>query len=169
MRFFLTLSAAVYAVVVATFATIAHEYQAGALLIEHPVIPSTVRSAPVAAGYLKITNSGNEPERLNSVRTEISVKSSIHEMKMVDGVMKMRPITGGLEIPAGATITLKKGGNHLMFMKLHEQMETGQSHKVVLTFEKAGDVEVEMLVVDPADLGDGDEKEDGSSHSEHTH
>ncbi len=130
----------------------AHDYRTGDLVIKHAVIPSTVKSAPVAAGYLMISNSGTSPERLISVKTGFSGKSGIHQMKMIDGIMKMRPIVGGLEIAAGETVVLKKGSKHLMFMKLQEQMETGQLHSVILTFEHAGDVEIEMQVVDPVDL-----------------
>ena len=158
-RFLIFVSAVLFAAVSA----FAHEYKTGDLLIDHPVIPSTVKSAPVAAGYLRIFNSGQTAERLVSVRTGFSAKSSIHEMKMVEGVMKMRPLAGGIKIPAGESVVLKKGGEHLMFMKLREQMEVGQLRKVILTFEKAGEIVIEMEVVDPADLVDGAEKTDHST------
>jgi copper(I)-binding protein len=83
---------------------------------------------------------------------------------MVDGVMKMRPLADGIEIKPGETVTLKKGGLHLMFMKLKEQMEVGQMRKAILTFEKQGSVEIDLMVVDPAEM-DG---EDGMDHSGHS-
>jgi len=54
----------------------------------------------------------------------------------------------------------------LMFMKLNEQMEAGQMRKVTLKFEKAGELDVEMIVVDMNDLGE--ETQDHSNHSGHT-
>ena len=39
-------------------------------------------------------------------------------MSMQNGVMRMRPVAGGLEIKPGQTVTLKPGGYHMMFMQL---------------------------------------------------
>lgn len=144
----------------------ANDYKLGNLVVEHPVIPATVKAAPVAAGYLKITNNGTEADRLVSISADFSAKQQIHTMTMIDSVMRMRPLKDGVEIPAGGEATLRAGGDHLMFMKLNEQMEAGQMRKVTLVFEKAGELEVEMLVVDMSDLGD--EKEDHTNHSGHT-
>ena len=144
----------------------AHDFKHGDLVIDHSVIPATVASAPVAAGYMKITNNGTEADRLVSFETNFTGKESIHTMKMIDGVMKMRPLENGLEIPAGETVVLKRGGFHLMFMQLQEQMEAGQLREVVLNFERAGEVKVEMLVLDPADM-EGDEM-DHSNHGDHS-
>lgn len=143
----------------------AHDVKHGDLVIEQPVIPATVASAPVAAGYMKITNKGTEADRLVSFEADFTGKESIHTMKMIDGVMKMRPLADGLEIPAGETVALKKGGFHLMFMQLQEQMEVGQMRDVVLNFEKVGKITVKMMVMDPADMHGGDTDHSGHSHS----
>lgn len=144
----------------------ANDYEFGDLVIEHPHIPATVEAAPVAAGYLKIKNKGGEADKLISISAEFSAKQQIHTMTMIDGVMRMRPLKGGVEIPAGGEATLRSGGDHLMFMKLNEQMEAGQMRKVTLVFEKAGELEIEMIVVDMSDLGE--ETEDHTKHSGHT-
>jgi copper(I)-binding protein len=60
------------------------------------------------------------------------------------GVMRMREIAGGLEIAPGATVELKPGGYHVMFMDLTRQLQQGESVKGTLVFEKAGKVEVEF-------------------------
>ncbi len=44
----------------------------------------------------------------------------IHEMTMTDGVMKMRPLSNGLEIKPGETIELKPNSFHAMFVGLKE-------------------------------------------------
>lgn len=141
----------------------AHEYKQGNLLIEHPVIPATVKVAPVAAGYLRIVNSGDEDDRLISISAEFSQKQEIHTMKVIDGVMRMRPVENGVVIPAKGEAVLKRGGDHLMFIKLAEPMEAGQLRDVTLTFEKAGDISIGMIVVDPVDL-----EEDEANHSNHS-
>ena len=57
------------------------------------------------------------------------------------GVMKMRQVDG-LVIAPGASIELKPGGYHLMFLGLKSPLKQGQSVKGTLVFEKAGAVEV---------------------------
>ncbi len=124
----------------------AHEYNVGALHIGHPWARATPKGAGVAGGYLKITNNGTEPDRLVGGSTNFAGKFEIHEMSMDGGVMRMRPITGGLEIKPGQTVELKPGGFHLMFMDLKEPLKAGERVKGVLTFEKAGNVNVEYAI-----------------------
>ena len=42
----------------------AHEYKIGTLEIGHPWARATPKGASVAAGYLKVTNTGKEADRL---------------------------------------------------------------------------------------------------------
>ncbi|RUY67895.1 copper chaperone PCu(A)C, partial [Mesorhizobium sp. M7A.F.Ca.CA.001.09.2.1] len=69
-----------------------------------------------------------------------------HEMGVKDGVMTMRPVAGGLEIPAGGKVALAPGGYHLMFMGLKRQPKQGEKFSATLTFEKAGAVSVDFAV-----------------------
>ena len=68
-------------------------------------------------------------------------------MTMDNGVMKMRPVEGGLEIKPGETVTLKPGGFHMMLVDLKHPLETGNTVEATLQFEKAGTVKVELPVV----------------------
>ena len=68
-------------------------------------------------------------------------------MTMENGVMKMRPVEGGLEIKPGETVTLKPGGLHMMLVDLKHPLEAGKTSKSTLQFEKAGTVKVEMPVL----------------------
>lgn len=140
--------------VFATLATLAlsatlslgHDYKVGTLEIAHPWAKATVTGQPVAGGFMKIVNNGTEPDRLIKVTSGVSDMIQVHEMKVENGVMKMGEIPDGLEIAPGATIELKPGGLHVMFMGIKTPFKDGESVKAVLTFEKAGDVEVEFKV-----------------------
>jgi len=66
-------------------------------------------------------------------------------MEMAGMVMKMRPLAG-LDIPAGQSVTLKPGGEHIMLMGLNGPLREGQSFPLTLTFEKAGAREVTVPV-----------------------
>jgi len=121
-------------------------YKAGSLSIEAPWTRATPGGAQVAGGYMKITNAGKETDRLVNGVFPHAARFEVHEMAVEGGVMKMRPLTKGLEIAPGQTVELKPGGYHVMFMGLKQGLKEGQSVKGTLMFEKAGTVEVEYRV-----------------------
>ena len=67
-------------------------------------------------------------------------------MSMDNGVMKMRPVTDGLEIKPGQTVELKPSAFHLMLMNLKGPIQRGKPFKATLMFAKAGAVDVEFAV-----------------------
>ena len=136
---------AVAALFIATCAH-AHDYKIGDLAIAHPWTRATPKSATVAGGYLKITNTGSTPDRLTGGSVEVARKFEVHEMSMDGGVMKMRELKNGVEIPPGATVELKPGSYHIMMMNLSRPLAKGEKIKGALIFEKAGKVDVEFTV-----------------------
>lgn len=125
----------------------AQEFKAGDLTVERPWSRATPAGAQVAGGYMVIRNAGSAPDRLLSVASDISGKAEIHTMAVDDkGVMTMRMVEGGLEIPAGGTVELKPGGYHLMFIGLKAPPKEGEGFAAMLTFEKAGELAVEFAV-----------------------
>lgn len=125
---------------------LAHEFKVGDLEIEHPWSRATPMGAKVAGGYFTIINKGSAPDRLLSISSDISEKAELHEMGVKDGVMTMRPVSGGLEVPAGGKVALAPGGYHLMFVGLKRQPKQGEKFGATLTFERAGTVDVEFAV-----------------------
>jgi copper(I)-binding protein len=119
----------------------AHEVRAGVLVLTDLWSRATPPNAPSGGGFLTITNTGDTPDRLIAVATPEAGKAEIHEMKVADGVMTMRPLENGIEIPARGTVTLAPGGVHLMFMELKAPFVAGRKLPVTLTFEKAGTVD----------------------------
>ncbi len=127
-------------------AAVAGDYHAGSLDISNPWSRATPKGAPVAAGYLTIKNTGTTADRLIGGSSDVAPKFEVHEMSMDNGVMKMRPIKGGLEIKPGDTVALSPQGNHIMFVGLKKQLKQGDRIKATLDFEKAGKVEVDFDV-----------------------
>lgn len=125
----------------------AHEFKVGGIEIIHPWSRATPEGARVAAGYVVVRNNGAEADRLVSVTGEIAGRSEIHEMAVDDkGVMTMRPLAEGIEIPAGGEVELAPRSYHIMFMDLQRAPKEGESFAGTLTFEKAGTVDVEFSV-----------------------
>ncbi|CDX32992.1 conserved exported hypothetical protein [Mesorhizobium sp. ORS 3359] len=135
---------------------LAHEFKVGDLEIQHPWSRATPPGAKVAGGYFTVVNKGSAPDRLLSISSDISDKAELHEMGVKDGVMTMRPVEGGLEIPAGGKVALKPGAYHLMFTGLKRQPKQGEKFPATLTFEKAGSVKVEFAVEGMGETGSGD-------------
>jgi copper(I)-binding protein len=124
----------------------AADVMAGNLKISAPWARATPKGASVGGGYLSITNNGDTPDRLLGGSTGVSKGFEIHSMTMDNGVMKMRPVTGGLEIKPGQTVELKPGGYHVMFVGLKHGLRQGDHVNATLNFEKAGKVDVEFTV-----------------------
>ena len=124
----------------------AYDYKVGALEIDHPWSRAVPKGATVAAGYVTIKNTGTEPDRLLGGSTPVAGKFEVHEMSMDKGIMKMRPVAGGVEIKPGETVELKPQSFHIMMMGLKQPIEKGKPFKGSLVFEKAGAVDVDFAV-----------------------
>ncbi|CAH0341043.1 DUF1775 domain-containing protein [Rhizobium sp. CECT 9324] len=104
---------------------------------------------PVGGGFITITNKGAEDDVLVSATSPNAGEVQLHEMAMVNDVMKMRQLPDGIKVPAGQSVELKPGGLHLMFFKISEPFRDGATVPVTLTFQKAGSVDV-VLPIGPA-------------------
>jgi len=122
-------------------------YRAGDLLIEQPWSRATPGGAKVAGGYVRITNKGTAPERLVGGSFAAAGRMEVHEMSVTDGIMRMKPVEGGVAIPPGATVELKPGGYHAMFLDLQHPLKEGDTIQGTLQFEKAGSVPVTYRVL----------------------
>lgn len=138
------------------------DYTLGDIQIDHPWSRETPAGAGVGAGYMVVRNMGDTADALVGGETAIAGRVEVHEMAMENGVMKMRPLKDGLEIPPGGEVVLKPGGYHLMFMDLNEQIIQDQPFSVMLMFRDAGAIEVEFDVE-----GIGARESGGHDHGNH--
>lgn len=124
----------------------AHDYKAGTIAINHPWARATPAGAPVAGGYLTLTNNGTETDTLIGGRSAFASAVEIHESTTVDGVARMRQLTDGVEIAPGHKVELAPGAIHMMFIKPARQLKEGEKFPVTLRFLKAGEVNVDFAV-----------------------
>jgi len=125
----------------------AGDYDVGSIHISQPWSRATPKGAASGAGYMTLTNKGAVPDKVSCVSDDASAQCQIHSMTMDGGVMKMRPVEGGLEIKPGESVILKPGGYHMMFLDLKHPLEQGQAVKVTLKFDHAGTIDVEYPVL----------------------
>lgn len=118
----------------------------GPISVENAWSRATAEDVQVAVGYLTIRNNGDAPDRLVSASAIFAGQTEIHQTKMVDGVMQMRPVTDGVPIPAKGTVALEPNSYHLMFIRFKGPLKKGDAFLGTLTFEHAGNVEVTFHV-----------------------
>src|SRR6516164_5934494 len=124
----------------------ADEVKAGDLVISQAWSRATPGGAKTGGGFLTIENKGSAPDKLIGASADAAGKIEVHEMTTANGVMKMRPVEGGLAIDPGKTVKLAPGGYHLMMMELKNPLKQGDKLPVTLQFEKAGKVAVSLDV-----------------------
>lgn len=99
------------------------------------------------AGYMTITNKGAVADQLVSASCAAAASVTLHQSRLVNGVMTMRPVPG-VPIASGAGASLAPGGFHLMLEGLKRPLAAGGKVPIVLTFTHAGPIRVELEVRD---------------------
>ena len=119
---------------------------AAPLRIETPWLRETPPAARTGAGYALIRNAGPREDRLLDARSTVAERVEVHSMTMDGGIMRMRPVTGGLAIPAGGAVALRSGGYHLMLTGLKRPLRRGDVVEIRLRFARAGELPVRFRV-----------------------
>ncbi|MCP5143700.1 MAG: copper chaperone PCu(A)C [Gammaproteobacteria bacterium] len=148
MQYSLTLAATLLASAcsVAASSARAESFRNGAIEIDTPWSRATPPTQTVGGGFMVITNHGSTTDTLLTGSTTLAAELQIHTVTMTDGVMRMRPLDGGLVIEPGQSVVLQPGGYHLMFIGLGKPLQPGDSFDAVLHFEHAGDIAVRFDV-----------------------
>lgn len=131
----------------------AHDYTLGSLSIDHPWARATAPGAPVGGGFMSISNTGEEPDRLLGGSADFATEVQIHESSMADGMMRMQHRPDGVSVPEGGALVLRPGSYHLMFVGLQRRLVEGERETVTLEFERAGEIEVELTIEGPGEQG----------------
>ncbi|MEM1162703.1 MAG: copper chaperone PCu(A)C [Pseudomonadota bacterium] len=133
----------------------AHETTSGDLTIFHAAARPNLPNRPTAA-YMVISNGGDTMEVLLSATSPSFETIELHTVEKDGDVMTMMPVET-IEVPAGGSAVLEPGSFHLMLFGAEKPFKVGDSYPLVLTFENAGDVTVEVKV----------EKISAGSHGDH--
>ena len=123
-----------------------HGPQTDTIRVEQPWVRATTPGAKVAGGFFALVNTGTAADKLTGGTADFADRVEVHEMAVVDNMMTMKRLDAGLEVAPGATVELKPGSYHIMFVGLKRQLTAGETVKVVLNFEKAGAVPVDCAV-----------------------
>lgn len=120
---------------------------AAGIEVQDPYARSASEMATTGAAFMVITNGTETADRLIGVASDAAEKVELHTHREdSNGVMRMIHVEEGFELPAGGEIVMERGGHHVMFMGLTAPMAQGDMIDLTLTFEKAGDVAVQVPV-----------------------
>lgn len=123
----------------------AQEVMAGSIAISQPWSRPTPPKAPVASGYMKLTNTGAEADSLLSISSPVAKRAEIHRSVVENGIASMRP-AGAIVIEPGKTVDFEQEKLHIMFMEPTQMLKDGEKFSATLVFDKAGPVDVEFSV-----------------------
>lgn len=130
--------------------------------------------ATMGAAYVTITSATDDKLTGAKVDADVAASAEVHETVMAEGgtptsmpmgsattamgsdttmntggEMTMRPVEF-IELPAGVAVQMKPGGYHIMLIDLLKPLEVGASIKLTLVFEKAGEITIDVPVLDEA-------------------
>ncbi len=106
-----------------------------------------VKAAPsgMTAAFGTIENPTGKPIRIIGASSTFAPVMQLHEVIDKDGVMVMQQKPGGFLVPAGGSLELKAGGNHIMFVKLRKPIRAGAMIPVILITADGGLLRVTLM------------------------
>lgn len=98
-----------------------------------------VAGSGMTSGFGVITNPTDKPIRVVGARSpRFAGVVQLHDVAMQDGKMQMKEMDGGFVIPAGGSLELKPGGEHLMLMSMRQPVKAGEMVPMLLITSDGG-------------------------------
>ena len=119
--------------------------KAGNVMIHDGWARASIGNAPNSAAYMTLMTRGDAADKLLGAKTSLAETAELHTHIMDGDIARMRQVEA-IEIKPGEPVTLEPGGLHVMLMGLTENLEAGGVLPLTLTFEKAGDVAMEVPI-----------------------
>lgn len=116
------------------------------ITVSNAVVQPAMPGADSTTTYLKITNAGDEGDRLLGASARDFGSVEVHEMSNDDGMMGMRPLIYGLKVEAGETLDLNPLTTHIMLINPRRRFKPGAQVPISLHFLKAGTIRIQATV-----------------------
>lgn len=101
--------------------------------VKDPWVRGTVAAQKATGAFMQLSSA--QDARLVEARSPVANIVEVHEMAMVDNMMKMRALPNGLALPAGQTVELKPGSYHVMLIDLKAPLSEGEVVPITLVVE----------------------------------
>ena len=149
-------------------AAVQAQTQAQTVSVKDAWVRTSVQGQKATGAFMSITAKGGS--KLVSASSPVAGVAEVHEMKMDGDVMKMRAVSGGLDLPAGKQIDLKPGGYHIMLMDLKAALPKDSMVPLTLVFKDTKGVESKLeLKVPVAAIAPGGKAGTSAAMDAHRH
>jgi copper(I)-binding protein len=115
------------------------------LNIESAYVTALIPGQEVSAGYISISNSGDQDQVLQSFNSSAAHMVQLHEVAISSGIMSMDKVDE-LVLPAGGSINMQPGGLHLMIMGVDKEAFAGDSVDMQISFANGEVIDINMPV-----------------------
>jgi copper(I)-binding protein len=106
---------------------------------------ATLPGVPVGVAYFEIVNSGAADE-LTALESPVTRRVEMHSMKVVGGVMQMRPAQT-VDVPAHGRVVFEPYGLHAMLIDLKQPLNEGERFPLTLVFRHSGRMRVDVIIL----------------------
>ena len=141
----LKVSVIVAAMMLLATAAHAHSQKFKTLEIVHPWCIETEGNANPVVVSMTIRNTGTKSDRLLQVSASIAAKT---ELRGSAPSGTNGDVIASVPVERRGEVNLKRGGPHILMTGVQKPLEPYDSFPMTLTFERAGKVEVEVMVED---------------------
>lgn len=114
-----------------------------------------MRNRPISV-YMTVRNDGVEADKILSAASPMAKRVEVHTHLMENGIMKMRHVAGGVDIPTKSDVAFESGGLHLMVFGLDKGLQKGDEFPLKIMFEKAGMIEIKARLQGMKPMKHGD-------------
>ena len=101
-------------------------------VVDDAWVRATVAGQPSTGAFMHITS--NTDSKLVEVRSPVARTVQIHESKMQNDVMSMKPVAA-VALPAGKSVAIEPEGYHVMLIDLVNQVKAGDQVPLTLIVE----------------------------------
>ena len=130
-----------------------------ALTVERAVVRLSPNPAAPSVAYFTLKG-GPVDDRLIDVLSPVAVRAELHESMTMNnpstssgqGMATMKPIEGGVPVPAGSTIKFEQGGKHVMLFGVNARVKPDETMALVFTFASGSKYRIQASVRRPGQV-----------------
>ena len=111
-----------------------HQKHSGKFMIKEPWARASIGRN--GAAYFTLVNTGDTDLKVVGIMAGVAKRAELHTHIMDGDVMRMRPVDH-IMVPAGKSVTLKPGGDHVMLMGLTGKLKEGDTFPLTVMVENA--------------------------------
>ncbi|UFH49077.1 copper chaperone PCu(A)C [Pseudomonas sp. KNUC1026] len=126
-----------------------------AITVSAPWSQALPPGSPAIAAYFTVHNDGTEDDVLTGIASPIAGEAGMRQSTGEDGMMKMQAISSAV-VPAAGNLTFQPMGYHAMLMGIAPgtELQPGSHFPLTLHFKQAGDITVDVQVLQDAPAHD---------------